>query len=155
MKLASTLTLLLLLTTAAYAAEKDTLQGAWVAESALAEGKTIKEIVRAVFTFKSGKFEVKTRDGDKMPTGTYEVDVTKSPQQIDLTSKGAGVKELTALAIFKVDGDTLTICAGESSASTSVGPDGVESEPVIRQGPRPPEFDSKHGVLIVLKRKKE
>ena len=135
--------------------DKDALQGTWVAESGVSMGESIKELEGAVFTFSGDTFKIKPKEGDVVPTGSYKTDNSKSPKQIDMITKGPGGKDMTALSIYKIDGDTLTICAGASSSSTTVNPDGTESEPVITQGPRPTAFDSKKGVMIVLKRRVE
>jgi len=141
-----------LLASDAVCAEGDALQGAWVIESFEAMGKKMDNLKGGVFTFADGKVTMKM-DEQETP-GTYKIDAGKSPKQINLTSKGPGGKDATAEAIFKIDGDTLTICMGLGTSKTEKRADGTGSERVITQDPRPTAFDSKQGALIVYKRKK-
>lgn len=82
--------------------------------------------------------EVKFLDVDDFPMGTYKVDSTKDPKRIDLRYEEGYDKGTVLYGIYKLDGDTLTICASESADS------------------RPKDFTSKTGSkreLRVYKRK--
>ena len=72
-------------------------------------------------------------------TGSMKVDPNKSPAHIDFTYEDGPAKGTTLKGIYKIEGDTLTICYG------GFGKD------------RPTEFASKPGsgtILIVQKRAK-
>jgi uncharacterized protein (TIGR03067 family) len=71
---------------------------------------------------------------------SYKVDATKTPAHIDVVEKKEGGKDQKMYGIYKIDGDTLTICA-------------VESE---KPEDRPKEFKTakdSRAVLMTLKRK--
>ena len=79
--------------------------------------------------------------GDKEDSLTVKFDPTKTPMQLTATETKGGKPE-TSVGIYKLDGDTLTICM-------------VESE---KEADRPKEFktakDSK-AMILVLKRQKD
>ena len=96
------------------------------------------------FTAVSGLAHLKTKtqadfQADEGYTGTsklrFRLDAAKSPKQLDLTADFGG-GELTTPGIYKIEGDTHTLCL-----PTSLG------------GVRPKEFKSVEGVtLMVFKR---
>ena len=70
--------------------------------------------------------------------GTYKLDAKKKPAEIDITPPK---EDGTHLGIFKIDGDTLTICMSDKGASE-----------------RPTKFESPEGskvMLLTLKRAKK
>jgi uncharacterized protein (TIGR03067 family) len=76
--------------------------------------------------------------GEKVLNFTFRIDPAKNPKEIDLTSASdvPGAKGLTLPGIYKLDGDTLTVCRA--------------SGPEVK---RPKEFKAGEGVhLSVLKR---
>jgi uncharacterized protein (TIGR03067 family) len=96
-----------------------------------APAEAIKE---AKVTFAAdGKMTVK--QGANEQEFTYELDPAKKPKEFS----GTNAQGRTVLGIYKLDGDTLTVCCA-------------------RGGDRPTEFASKEGttvVLEVLKREKK
>jgi len=95
--------------------EVKNLQGEWQAVETLAQGKKRDKDD----TFVQGlKFIIK---GEELvipnPTGTrpdrrktYKLDSAKSPKEIDLTHHDGAEKDRTTAAIYRLDGDRLTIC---------------------------------------------
>lgn len=122
--------------------DKPTVVGEWAAESVVAGGKTLPGPPGgASFTFAAdGKLRV--RDGDKVSDdGSYTVDPKKDPAEIDLIPPAAQKKPPTQ-GIYKLDGDTLTLCF----------------HPKDPKAGRPKAFESPDGstaMVITLKRVKK
>ena len=84
--------------------------------------------VKATFTA-DGKLIFK--EGNKDPEeGSYKVDAKKDPAEIDLTPPR---EDGTLIGIYKIDGDTLTICLSEKGSAD-----------------RPTKFESPDGTNIML-----
>jgi uncharacterized protein (TIGR03067 family) len=120
--------------------DEPTIVGEWVVESMVAEGMPApKDELGIVFSFsKEGQLTVHENKGGKEEAGKYTIDLKKKPSEMDLIPPEK-VKDKTILAIVKIEGDTLTICAD-------------------RKGNRPTEFTStpeNKTMLLVLKRVKK
>lgn len=125
----------LMVTTLSYAqAVSAELEGRWQVVSAVDSGRAAppEEIREIVFTITSR--EISYSVGEKRRGWEYEVDASRKPKWIDLTSGGR-----TALGIYELRGDELKICYPEG-----------------RPGERATAFESKeesaNDVLIVLRR---
>jgi uncharacterized protein (TIGR03067 family) len=110
------------------------LQGRWVTEKSEKEGT-------AEFKFEKNKFTILI-DGKDSYKGTFKIDASKKPKQMDLTvTEGEKFKDETSLALYQIEGDTLKWCAGEPGKKD-----------------RPKEFPEKQGdskyLYLVLKRAK-
>jgi uncharacterized protein (TIGR03067 family) len=115
-----------------------TLVGEWVGETAEAGGMPRPAPPGGVTMEFTADGKVVVREGAKPPrTGAYTADPKKSPAEIDLTWSSGG-QEVALVGIYKVEGDTLTLCL-------SVG------------GKRPAKFESPAGtdrMLMTFKRAK-
>jgi uncharacterized protein (TIGR03067 family) len=102
-------------------------------------GKKRPDTVNVVskLTISKNQWVVTYRDFASNTQATIEIDPSKDPKTIDLTFRG---EELPARGIYKLEGDTLTVCY-----NATVG------------GERPKEFKSTQemGVLEVWKRAKK
>jgi RNA polymerase sigma-70 factor (ECF subfamily) len=116
--------------------DEEKILGTWALESGEDGGQKapeerIKE-AKAIFAA-DGKMTAKL--GEREQEFTYLLDPSKNPKEFSVTDD----KGRTVLGIYKLDGDTLTVC-------------------FARGGDRPTEFASKEGttvVLEVLKREKK
>ena len=62
-------------------------------------------------TFKDDGTIVATKGGKPEPENTrYTHDAKKSPAEIDITEGRAGGKDMIIKGIYKIDGETLTLC---------------------------------------------
>jgi uncharacterized protein (TIGR03067 family) len=121
--------------------DQDRLQGTWV----LVGGRrpfTEKEIedYGIKWTFKGELLDCKAKTSPVSDEGTFTLDPKMEPKTIDHKVTAGRYKGKTFLGIYKIDGDSLTICEGN--------PDGE----------RPTEFksDPKDSIrLLVFKRDKK
>jgi uncharacterized protein (TIGR03067 family) len=120
--------------------EYDKFEGTWRMESVTVDGKPspIEAFAEFRMTLKGEKFTTVTAEGKT--DGTYKVDPSKSPKTIDITFIGGQLDGQTMLGVYKLDGDTYTVCLHAGGGKE-----------------RPKELASKPGsglVLEVLKRVK-
>lgn len=122
--------------------KKDTnpLLGEWVGEKAETGGMALPVPAGGMrMEFKPDGKVVMTDGGKPPEEGTYTADAKKDPHAIDLMAPAAGGKIMTMLGIYKVDGDTLTLCLAAA-------------------GERPTKFESAAGqatLLLTFKRAKK
>lgn len=79
---------------------------------------------------------------DEGTTITFTLDPTKAPKQMTTTVSKSGGESKTMVGIYKLEGDTLTICEDESD----------------KEADRPREFKSENGskvLILTLKRVKD
>jgi uncharacterized protein (TIGR03067 family) len=117
--------------------------GEWVGEKAVAGGKELPVPKGGIaFTFTAdGKLTVREGEREKADTGTYKADPKKDPAELDIVPP-ADKKEPTVQGIYKVDGDTLTLCFARGKAGAA----------------RPTKFEAPEGsdvIMITLKRVKK
>lgn len=125
-------------------AKKDppSIVGEWNGEKAISGGKEKPAPEGGiVFIFAAdGKLSVQEGNRGKPEGATYKIDPKKDPAEIDFIPP-PDKKEPNVQGIYKIEGDTLTICI-------SGGPDAV----------RPTKFESPEGartMLMILKRAKK
>ena len=125
--------------------EPPSIVGEWAGEKAVSGGKELPvPDGGVVFTFTADGgviFKEAGRGREDRAGATYKVDPKKDPAEIDLIPP-PDKKEPMLQGIYKLDGDTLTLCFGR-------GRPGAE---------RPKSFESPEGaetVVMTLKRKKK
>ena len=87
------------------------LQGVWTCASAVIDGKPLAEEAAKNLKLTLTADRYKTERGEQVLfDGTYMVNAVKNPPQIDMIGTEGDLKGKVALGIYKLDGDTLTIC---------------------------------------------
>jgi uncharacterized protein (TIGR03067 family) len=124
------------------AKELKRLEGTWVGESGEDNGKRMAadDVRQGKLIFK-GQSVIARREGGEDVPGVVTIDPTKDPKTIDLIPVTAE-KGQTLAGIYKLEGDTLTICM---------------PMPQKPGWARPTKFDAGRGtnhMLVVLKRQK-
>jgi uncharacterized protein (TIGR03067 family) len=114
--------------------DQEKIQGTWKVDSGeIAGAKNPDELLKIQLVFSGEKIVSKVGDVEKKK-GTFQLDATPKIKTIDVRTDDQLVH-----GIYKLDGDSLTICVDESGEA------------------RPAEFVSKEGskvALVVLKRVK-
>ncbi|MBI3408219.1 MAG: TIGR03067 domain-containing protein [Planctomycetes bacterium] len=114
------------------------LQGKWQMQSSERDGKKAPDEFVKTFkrTVKDDTYVVTFEDGEGEHTlsGKITLDPTKSPKWLDAHMTDGGMKGKTMVAIYKLEGDTQTLCVALPGKD------------------RPTAFDSSQGTLLVWKR---
>jgi uncharacterized protein (TIGR03067 family) len=118
-----------------------TIVGEWIGEKAVSGGKELPVPPGGISMGFNADGTLTLHEGGKgnVKTGSYKIDPKKDPPEIDL-SPPADKKDDTILGIYKLEGDTLTLCFQKG------GPG------------RPTKFESPEGdrsVVITMKRVKK
>jgi uncharacterized protein (TIGR03067 family) len=117
------------------------LQGTWTATQAQRDGKAAADVVGNRLSFTGNRFQIQSRDGKPLYSGTVRVDPSAKPAAIDFEHTEGTLKGKTWKGIYALDGDMLAIC---------------DNAPNLAKG-RPTAFVAKTGsgyVLIAFKRTK-
>jgi uncharacterized protein (TIGR03067 family) len=119
-------------------ADLEKIQGSWKLTSLEIDGKTIPASEGGgVFVFGKGNKLVRKQKDKADKEGTFKIDASKDPKELDLIGPKGEEKE-TMRTIYQLDGDTLKL------AFSAEGP----------KGGRPTAFDSKKAAIMILKRQK-
>ena len=91
------------------AADLKAMVGKWKLEKAELGGKDVFEHLKSLdFEIRDGG-KYTARLGEEIDEGSFTVDPSKSPKEMDIKSTGGPNKGRTVKAIYKIDGDTLTV----------------------------------------------
>jgi uncharacterized protein (TIGR03067 family) len=98
--------------------EEEKLAGTWRVVSVEAGGQAVpqQQFRGLKMTFKAGKFTAQKGQGDKQE-GTYKLDPSKNPKQIDISRKNGPKEGRNQLGIYSLAGNTLKICTFGSDKS--------------------------------------
>jgi uncharacterized protein (TIGR03067 family) len=121
--------------------EKERLQGAWRGETAVQDGKDDSaDAKNHVLIFDGDNFRVEEK-GRVEIRGTFKINPSKKPAEIDLMITEGSESGETAQGIYVIEGDMLRWCTSHPGVGT-----------------RPKEFASPAGsklLLVTLKREKK
>jgi uncharacterized protein (TIGR03067 family) len=110
------------------------LQGSWTATKAERDGKAADDVVGHRLSFTGNRFQIQSKDGKPLYTGSVRVDPSAKPAAIDFKHMEGALKGKAWKGIYALDGDTLTIC---------------DNAPNLNKG-RPAAFETKSGVRVCL-----
>ena len=89
--------------------DRDAMQGEWACESLTRDGMRLADDdAQALFRSVKGDAYVVSRFRTKAGSGTFTLDASKSPKEIDLVA--GGPKKVVIKGIYKIEKDVLTIC---------------------------------------------
>jgi uncharacterized protein (TIGR03067 family) len=114
------------------------LQGTWTATQAQRDGRAAADVVGHRLTFTGNRFEIRSKGGKPLYSGTVRVDPSAQPAAIDFEHKAGALEGKAWKGIYALEGDMLTIC---------------DNAPNLGKG-RPAAFAAKSGsgyVLIAFK----
>jgi uncharacterized protein (TIGR03067 family) len=109
-------------------ADLKAMVGKWKVEKSELAGKDVTDFLKTL------KFEI--REGGKYTSelgkekddGSFTVDPSKSPKEMVIKPTGGPAKGQTVKAIYKIDGDTLTVCY-DFDTEKGTKPEKFESKP--------------------------
>jgi uncharacterized protein (TIGR03067 family) len=117
--------------------DRDRLQGAWVVKSLHVGGKAMPPPARdTTLTFEGQKWTQTI--GKRMERGTYQLDPSKTPKQMDVIKETGDQGGPVLRGIYSLEGDTRKV------GMSKKGP----------EGPRPASFDDKDASVVTLARVK-
>jgi uncharacterized protein (TIGR03067 family) len=86
------------------------LQGKWMLTSAVLNGTEVpKDDIKGELVFKENKYSYTAGDG-QAGAGTFKLDPSKKPKQLDAVPSEGDAKGQTFEEIYEIDGDSLKLC---------------------------------------------
>lgn len=87
------------------------LSGIWTCTSAVIDGRPLADETAKALRLTLTADRYRTERGDQVLfDSTYAIDADKNPKTIDMIGTEGDLKGKPALGIYKLDGDTLTMC---------------------------------------------
>ena len=86
------------------------LQGAWTATQAERGGKAADDVVGNRLSFTGSRFQIQSRDGKTLYSGTVRLDPSAKPATIDFAHTEGALKGKAWQGIYTLDGETLKVC---------------------------------------------
>src|SRR5688572_611026 len=86
------------------------LQGTWTATKAERDGKAADDVVGNRLSFTGKRFQIQSNDGKPLYAGTVRVNPSAKPATVDFENTEGAAEGKMWKGIYKLDGDTLTIC---------------------------------------------
>ena len=86
------------------------LQGTWTATRAERDGKAADDVIGHRLSFAGNRFQIESKDQKPLYAGTVHVDPSARPAAIDFEHAEGVLKGKVWKGIYRLDGDTLTIC---------------------------------------------
>lgn len=98
------------------------LQGAWRAVRIEKGGNPVPNEVAAIVRYIFDDDRVLLMEGDqKAGEGVIRLDPASDPKAFDFTATGGPQEGTTALGIYRIEGDALTMCLGDERPSQFTG----------------------------------
>lgn len=90
-------------------AEAAALEGSWAAVEAERDGASAAELVGHRLRLAEGRYEIHGADGELLYAGTYRINATAEPAQIDFVNEVGEAAGVTWEGIYRLAGGELTI----------------------------------------------
>ena len=86
------------------------VQGTWTAAKAERDGKAAPDLVGNRLSITGSRFDIRTKGGKLLFSGTYKLDATRKPATIDFAHNHGKLKGKDWKGIYALEGGTLTVC---------------------------------------------
>lgn len=108
--------------------DAELLVGVWIPSSMKVAGKELPaEVVKTITVELTAEKKYISKVGDKTDEGDVKIDDTATPKTMDLTGTSGPNKDKTFPCIYRMDGDTLTVCYNLFGADRPTSFDSTEA----------------------------